>query len=71
MAFDFTVTQRVEDWRSAIKDFVRSVVIPREQDAFRRGVDDNLRRDLQQAAREAGIWAPRRRPAWAAAFPVR
>jgi acyl-CoA dehydrogenase len=58
MAFDFTLTQRVEDWRGAIAAFVRDVVIPREQDAFARGVDDELRRELQLAAREAGIWAP-------------
>ena len=58
MAFDFTVAPRVEEWREKTADFVRSMVIPREQDAFVKGVTDELRVDLQQAAKAAGIWAP-------------
>src|SRR5580765_8863848 len=58
MAFDFSPTDRVADWRDRISAFVAEAVIPREQDAFRDGVDDELRRDLQSAAREAGLWAP-------------
>lgn len=58
MAFDFTFAPRVVDWRDRIAGFVRDVVIPREQDAFARGVNDDLRRELQAAARAAGLWAP-------------
>ena len=58
MPFDFAVTPEVEQWRARIAEFIRDVVIPREQDAFADGVGDDLRRDLQQAARAAGVWAP-------------
>ena len=58
MAFDFTVSPRVEEWREKIAEYVRTTVIPREQDAFTKGMTDDLRRDLQQAAKAAGIWAP-------------
>ena len=58
MPFDFTVAPEVEQWRARIAEFVRTVVIPREQDAFAHGVDDDLRRELQKAARAAGVWAP-------------
>jgi alkylation response protein AidB-like acyl-CoA dehydrogenase len=34
MAFDFSLTPRVEEWRDRITRFVDDVVIPREQDAF-------------------------------------
>ncbi|GAB3274024.1 acyl-CoA dehydrogenase family protein [Kineosporia babensis] len=58
MAFDLTFDPRVEDWRARIAAFMAEVVIPREQAAFEHGVTDELRRDLQAAARQAGIWAP-------------
>jgi acyl-CoA dehydrogenase len=58
VAFDFTLAPRVAEWRDRIAVFVRDVVIPREQEAFARGVDDHLRRELQAAARAAGLWAP-------------
>jgi acyl-CoA dehydrogenase len=58
MAFDFSLTPRVEEWRDRITRFVDDVVIPREQDAFAGGVDDALRKELQQEARSAGLWAP-------------
>jgi acyl-CoA dehydrogenase len=58
MSFDFSLTPRVEEWRERIAEFVAGVVIPREQEAFVNGLDDDLRRELQQAARSAGIWAP-------------
>lgn len=58
MAFDFAVSPRVAEWRDRIAQFVDKVVIPREQAAFTDGIDDALRRDLQHAARQAGLWAP-------------
>jgi acyl-CoA dehydrogenase len=58
VAFDFSLSPRVEQWRDRIRCFVDDVVIPREQDAFERGADDVLRKDLQQAAKAAGLWAP-------------
>lgn len=58
MAFDFSLSERVEQWRDRIKGFVDEVVIPREQDAFAHGGDDTLRKELQQEAKAAGLWAP-------------
>ncbi|MEV5411336.1 acyl-CoA dehydrogenase family protein [Thermopolyspora sp. NPDC052614] len=58
MAFDLSLSPRVAEWRERIARFVAEVVIPREQAAFAHGVDDELRRELQSAARAAGVWAP-------------
>jgi alkylation response protein AidB-like acyl-CoA dehydrogenase len=58
MAFDFSLSPHVERWRDRIAQFVEEEVIPREQVAFANGVDDTLRKDLQQAAKQAGLWAP-------------
>lgn len=58
MAFDFTLSARVEEWRDRITRFVDEEVIPREQAAFADGLDDALRKELQQAAKQAGLWAP-------------
>jgi len=58
MAFDFSLPDRVDQWRDRITRFVDEVVIPREQDAFAHGVDDTLRKELQQEAKAAGLWAP-------------
>jgi acyl-CoA dehydrogenase len=58
MSFDFSIPPRVAQWRDRITRFVDDVVIPREQDAFAKGVDDALRADLQCAAKAAGLWAP-------------
>jgi alkylation response protein AidB-like acyl-CoA dehydrogenase len=58
VAFDLSLGPRVVEWRDRIAQFVAEVVIPREQAAFAHGVDDDLRRELQSAARSAGIWAP-------------
>jgi acyl-CoA dehydrogenase len=55
---DLTPSDRAESWRARIAAFVDEVVIPSEQEAFRRGVDDELRTRLQAAARAAGVWAP-------------
>ncbi|HLH83474.1 MAG TPA: acyl-CoA dehydrogenase family protein [Trebonia sp.] len=58
MPFDFSLSPRVEQWRERIARFVDDVVIPREQQAFADGVDDALRKELQQQAKAAGVWAP-------------
>src|SRR5580704_10364148 len=58
MPFDFTLDARVVDWKQRIRAFVDEVAIPREQKAFADGLDEDLRRDLQAAAKAAGIWAP-------------
>jgi len=58
MAFDFSLSPRVAQWQERIARFVDDVVIPREQDAFAGGLDDALRKELQQEAKAAGLWAP-------------
>jgi acyl-CoA dehydrogenase len=58
MSFDFSLPERVEQWRDRIARFIDEVVIAREQDAFAHGVDDTLRKELQQEAKAAGLWAP-------------
>jgi acyl-CoA dehydrogenase len=58
MSFDFSLTPRVEEWRDRITEFVDEVVIPREQEAFAKGVDDELRTEFQRQAKAAGLWAP-------------
>jgi alkylation response protein AidB-like acyl-CoA dehydrogenase len=55
---DFSFSPRATQWRERIAEFINSVVIPREQKAFVAGVDDDLRRELQAAAKEAMVWAP-------------
>jgi acyl-CoA dehydrogenase len=56
--FDFTINPLVREWQQRIAGFVADVVVPKEQDAFANGVDDGLRRELQAAAKSAGVWAP-------------
>ncbi len=58
MAFDFSVSPAVEEHRRRVADFVATQVVPREQHAFREGVTDALRVELQALARSAGVWAP-------------
>lgn len=58
MGFDLTLDERVLAAQRRIRAFLDEVVVPREQDAFLHGVDDDLRRDLQARARERGVWAP-------------
>jgi acyl-CoA dehydrogenase len=55
---DFSPSSRAEQWRDRITEFIDDVVIPYEQRAFECGVTDDLRRTLQSAARDAGVWAP-------------
>jgi alkylation response protein AidB-like acyl-CoA dehydrogenase len=58
VSFDFSLSPRVTEWRDRITEFVDDVVIPREQDAFAAGVDDALRKELQETGKAAGLWAP-------------
>lgn len=58
MPFDFSLSPALEDQRRRTLDFVTSVVVPVEQDAFRNGVTDELRLELQRKAKEAGVFAP-------------
>jgi acyl-CoA dehydrogenase len=58
VGFDFSLPPRVEQWRDQIKTFVDEAVIPREQDVFTRGIDDAVRKELQEAGKAAGLWAP-------------
>ncbi|HUR73350.1 MAG TPA: acyl-CoA dehydrogenase, partial [Sporichthya sp.] len=58
MALEFSLPERVMEWQDRIRDFVEEVVVPREQEAFARGADDDLRRELQAAAKEAVVFAP-------------
>ena len=58
MAIDFSLPSEVEDQRLRIAEFIRAVVLPAEGAAFTDGVTDSLRQTLQQAARDAGVWAP-------------
>ena len=44
MAFDFSISPRVEKQRQQIADFVAAEVIPVEQQVFREGLTDTLRR---------------------------
>ena len=47
-----------EAFRQRVRGFIAGSVIPLEQEAFVRGVDDALRVRLQDAARAAGVLAP-------------
>jgi acyl-CoA dehydrogenase len=58
VAFDFRLSPDVEEQRGRIADFVAAQVVPIEQQAFREGVTDDLRVELQALARSAGIFAP-------------
>jgi alkylation response protein AidB-like acyl-CoA dehydrogenase len=58
MSFDFTLPDRVKQWQEAIREFVDSAVIPLEQEVFANGLTDQVRIELQTAARAAGVWAP-------------
>jgi len=56
---DFTLPDEVEALQRRVRDFVREVVIPAEsRDVARHGLDEALRAELQDAAREAGLFAP-------------
>ncbi|MBI5104124.1 MAG: acyl-CoA dehydrogenase family protein [Solirubrobacterales bacterium] len=56
---DLAPDPAVEVLRVRVEDFVRDVVIPSEpRDRGVHGLDDGLRAELQDRAREAGIFAP-------------
>jgi acyl-CoA dehydrogenase len=58
MPFSFSLDARVLEWQARIRAFVHDTAIPLEQRAFTDGVDDDMRRELQAAAKVADIWAP-------------
>ncbi len=58
MAFDFSISPKVEKQRQQIADFVAAEVIPVEQQVFREGLTDTLRVDLQTRAKAARVFAP-------------
>jgi acyl-CoA dehydrogenase len=58
MSFDFSIDPPVQEWQHRIREFIADVVVPREQRVFETGLDDAVRRELQAAARSAGVWAP-------------
>jgi len=64
MAFDFSVREPVLRWQADVRAFVDQVVIPREQAVFSGGLTDDIRRELQAAARAAGLWAPQADVRW-------
>jgi acyl-CoA dehydrogenase len=56
---DFTLDPEIEELRNRVKAFIDDEVIPKEiQDRSEHGLDEGLRRELQTAARRAGIFAP-------------
>ncbi|WP_406166023.1 acyl-CoA dehydrogenase family protein [Streptomyces canus] len=60
MAIDFTLEPELVELRDRTAEFVRTTVLPAEAEMLRGpgAPDDALRRTLQRAAREAGIFAP-------------
>ncbi|MFF0450299.1 acyl-CoA dehydrogenase family protein [Streptomyces sp. NPDC004609] len=60
MAIDFTLEPHLADLRERTAAFVRETVLPAEEAllASQAAPDDGLRARLQQAAREAGLFAP-------------
>jgi acyl-CoA dehydrogenase len=56
---DFEPEPALVDLRDRVRAFVRDVVIPAEpRDVSAHGLDDALRRELQDKARRAGVFAP-------------
>ncbi|MGV9339990.1 acyl-CoA dehydrogenase family protein [Streptomyces sp. NPDC003688] len=60
MAIDFTLEPELEELRERTAEFIRATVLPAEAEMLRGpgAPDDTLRRTLQRAAREAGVFAP-------------
>jgi acyl-CoA dehydrogenase len=54
----FSVSGDAEALAERVRSFIADLVIPLEQEAFARGVDDGLRVRLQELARAAGLLAP-------------
>jgi acyl-CoA dehydrogenase len=56
---DFSLDPELEALRDRVTTFVHDVVIPAEpRDVSAHGLDEGLRRELQDAARAAGVFAP-------------
>src|SRR5256885_15472635 len=69
MPIEFTVDEHAARLAERVREFVREVVIPEEQacDGVLHDGPEELRRRLQQAARDAGIFAPHMAPEWGGA----
>jgi acyl-CoA dehydrogenase len=62
---DFAIDDDVTALRDRVRAFLRDTVIPREaEDRGEHGLADGLRAELQEAARDAGIFAPHVAPEW-------
>ena len=62
--FDFSLRPEVEALVTRVRGFVDEVVIPREAEVAAQPQHlESIRAELQQAAREAGLFAPRSRRA--------
>ncbi|MFT3866746.1 MAG: acyl-CoA dehydrogenase family protein [Solirubrobacterales bacterium] len=56
---DFRIPDDVTELRERVDDFVRDVAIPAEaEDRGEHGLEPSLRKELQDAAKEAGVFAP-------------
>ncbi|ALC27016.1 MULTISPECIES: acyl-CoA dehydrogenase family protein [Streptomyces] len=60
MTIDLTIDPELSELRTRVTDFIRTTVLPAEAEMLRGpgAPDDVLRRTLQQAARNAGLFAP-------------
>src|SRR5262245_35534401 len=60
---DFSLEPEVAELRDRVRLFIRDAVVPAEErDTGIHGTDEGLRRDLQEAARSAGVFAPQVTP---------
>ncbi len=66
MPIEFAPDERAAEVATQVAEFVRDVVIPEEQacDGVVHDGPEPLRRRLQQAARDAGVFAPHVTPRW-------
>jgi acyl-CoA dehydrogenase len=56
---DFTTDPEVAELAERVRAFIRDTIIPAEpRDRSEHGLDDDLRAELQEAARRAGLFAP-------------
>lgn len=58
MTIDFTIPDEVAEQQDRIRRFVAEQVIPLEERAIGRSVDDALTAELRRRGRASGVWAP-------------
>src|ERR671928_1288063 len=63
---DFAIPPELRELQERTRAFIREQIIPRESDArqTRHGPTDDLRRELNALAAEAGLLAPHVAPEW-------